>query len=92
MRLNWTSVLCLCLAGPALAQQAPPPGAMSCTGCHGLGEDAPYPIDHLSAEQIAAAMADFRAGRREATVMGRIAPGFTEEETAAIAAWIANME
>ena len=91
MRLAWTSVLCLCLSGPVLAQQAPP-GATSCTGCHGLTENAPYPIDHLGAEQIAAAMADFRAGRREATVMGRIAPGFTEEESAAIAEWIANRE
>ena len=84
-------VIGLFLAAPVAAQQAPP-GATSCTGCHGSGEDAPYPIHQLSAEQIETAMAEFRSGARDGTVMPRIAPGFTEEETAAIAAWLAGRE
>ena len=33
-------------------------------------------------------MEAFRTGGREATVMGRIAKGFTDDETRAIAAWL----
>jgi cytochrome c553 len=34
-------------------------------------------------------MQDFRAGKREATIMNRIAKGFSDEETRAIAVWLA---
>ena len=34
----------------------------------------------------------FRTGERQATVMDRIAKGFTEEETRAIAEWLAQPE
>jgi cytochrome c553 len=39
---------------------------------------------------IVAAMQAFRTGQREATVMDRIAKGFTDEETRAIAAWVSR--
>jgi len=35
-------------------------------------------------------MQAFRTGQREATVMDRIAKGFTDEETRAIAAWVSQ--
>lgn len=35
-------------------------------------------------------MQEFRAGSRPATVMDRIAKGFTDEEVKAIAAWYAG--
>ena len=35
-------------------------------------------------------MREFRSGARPATVMDRIAKGFTEDETRAIAAWLAG--
>ena len=38
--------------------------------------------------EIVAAMQAFRTGERPATVMDRIAKGFTDEETRAIAAWL----
>jgi cytochrome c553 len=41
-------------------------------------------------EAIVAAMQAFRTGQRETTVMDRIAKGFTEEETRAIAAWVSQ--
>jgi cytochrome c553 len=44
----------------------------------------------LSASDIEAAMSAFRTGAREATVMDRIAKGFTEAESKAISAWLAN--
>lgn len=73
----------------ATAQEAPP-GALACSGCHGTQADAAIPLSGLSAEDIAQAMADFRSGAREATLMGRIAKGFTDEESKAIADWIAK--
>ena len=82
-------VLVAGLTSSATAQGAPP-GAMSCTGCHGLGtEAAMMPLGAYTAEEIAAALADYREGTREATVMDRIAKGFTPEESEAIAQWIA---
>jgi cytochrome c553 len=42
-----------------------------------------------SAAEIVAAMRAYRAGERSPTVMDRIAKGFTDGETQAIAAWLA---
>jgi cytochrome c553 len=41
------------------------------------------------ADAIVAALQAFRAGQKPATVMDRIARGFTDEEIKAIAAWYA---
>lgn len=71
----------------ASAQSAPPPGATSCTGCHA---EAQLSLEALTAEEIALALAAFRNGEREATLMDRIAKGFTAEESAAIAEWLAR--
>jgi sulfide dehydrogenase cytochrome subunit len=40
-----------------------------------------------NAAAITAAMQDFRSGKRPATVMDRIAKGFSDDEVKAIAAW-----
>ena len=42
------------------------------------------------AADIVTAMQQFRAGQTPATVMDRIAKGFSDEETTAIAAWYAG--
>lgn len=42
-----------------------------------------------SADEIVAAVAAYRSGARPATVMDRLAKGFTDDEIRAIAAWIA---
>ena len=74
-------------AAPALA----PPGASSCSGCHAPAHGGGVPpIRGRKAEEIAAAMAEFRSGARPATVMDRIAKGFSEDETRAIAGWLAE--
>ena len=77
-----------CLAIPAAAED-PPPGAVACTGCHGLEEGAPFPIQNLSAEEIAGAMIAFRDRTREGTIMPRFAVAFSDEEARAIAEWFA---
>jgi cytochrome subunit of sulfide dehydrogenase len=70
---------------------APPPGASSCTGCH--GGIAPLPVlTGRNAADIVAALDAFRAGTKPATVMDRIAKGFTHDETVAIAAWWADQK
>jgi sulfide dehydrogenase cytochrome subunit len=87
-------VLCLLLLAATArgGQQAPPPGAESCTGCHApaaLAVSLPA-IEGRPAAELAAALRAFRSGERHATVMDRIARGFSVEELDAIAAWFAE--
>ncbi|WP_407353965.1 c-type cytochrome [Luteimonas sp. R10] len=85
-------LLAVAAVSPAPAAQPGPPGASSCSGCHaptGAGDGIPG-LEGLDAERIVADMRAFRSGEREATVMDRIARGFTEEETRAIAEWLAS--
>jgi cytochrome c553 len=75
---------------PVLAASEPPPGAAACSGCHSVG--SPAAVSRLygrDAGEIAAAMTAFRDGSLPATVMNRIAKGFSDDETRAIAAWLA---
>src|SRR3954467_272850 len=86
------AVVVLLSAGSAAPQQpvplsAEPPGASSCSGCHGRSGGMPA-ITAKSAGEIAAAMVEYRAGQGAPTVMNRIAKGFTEQEIRDIAAWI----
>ena len=67
-----------------------PPVAAACTGCHRSGGDPALPqLAGHSANDIFAAMDAFRTGKRPATVMDRIAKGYSDDEIAAIAAWYA---
>ncbi|WP_068876816.1 MULTISPECIES: c-type cytochrome [unclassified Phenylobacterium] len=79
-------VLAMAATSPAVA--AAPAGASSCTGCHG-GGGVVAALDGRPAAELVAAMAAFRAGGRTATVMGRIAKGFSDAEARAIADWFA---
>ena len=45
----------------------------------------------MPAAQIVTAVRAFRSGQRPATVMDRIAKGFSEAEIASIAAWYAAL-
>jgi len=76
----------------AEAMPAAPPGATSCSGCHGPGTSgaAVPPLHGRPPEEITGAMQDYRTGQRPATVMDRIAKGFTDEETRAIATWLSQ--
>jgi cytochrome subunit of sulfide dehydrogenase len=67
---------------------APPPGASSCSGCHGAVAP-PAVLTGRDASEIAAALDAFRAGTRPATVMDRIAKGFSHDESVTIATWLA---
>ncbi|MBI2528673.1 MAG: cytochrome C [Candidatus Rokubacteria bacterium] len=81
------------IAAAVVASAEPPPGAAACSGCHPASARVTSPVPRLAGLERAAivrAMQDFRSGKRAATVMDRIAKGFTEEETQAIAGWYAT--
>ena len=95
------AVFCMALAAPAAAQSSAasaareaPPGAAACSGCHAppqLGSPVP-PIRGRDPKEIVQAMQEFRAGKRATTIMDRIAKGFSDDETQAIAAWLATQK
>ena len=76
-----------------LAEAAPPtgpPGAASCSGCHPTSKSVNTLVPRLvgrSAAEIEAAMQEFRTGQKPASVMDRIAKGFSDDEIKAIATW-----
>ena len=92
MRATIATTACLlALVVPAAAQTtAVPAGASSCSGCHDAKIASPSvpPLKGRPAAEIVTAMDAFRAGSREATVMTRIAKGYSDDETRAIAAWL----
>ena len=81
------------IAAAAVVSAEPPAGAAACSGCHPTSARVTSPVPRLAGLDRAAivrAMRDFRSGTRAATVMDRIAKGFTDEEIQAIAAWYAT--
>jgi cytochrome c553 len=78
---------------PAAAAEPPPVGAASCSGCHAAraGADTTVPpLAGRNASEMVAQMQAFRSGERPATVMSKIAKGFSDAELQAIAAWYAQ--
>jgi cytochrome c553 len=81
------------LLASAVSAAEPPAGASSCSGCHpptASAETKVPPLGGQNPANIVAAMQAFRSGERPSTVMGRIAKGFSDEETRAIAVWVAE--
>jgi cytochrome subunit of sulfide dehydrogenase len=87
-------LVAMLIAAPALAFGGSPPGASSCLGCHPVAADGGpvLSLSTFSAEQVVTAMQAFRSGARPATVMDRVAKGFSDEEVRAIAQWYARAE
>jgi cytochrome c553 len=82
----------IAIAAVAVVSAEPPAGAVSCSGCHPAAARVASPMPRLAGldrAMIARAMQDFRSGQRPATVMDRIAKGFTDDEIQALAAWFA---
>lgn len=81
-------------AGPALAQSNAELLASNCFSCHGprgmSGTDIPK-LSDLSKDKIVDSFKKFRAGALPATIMDRIAKGYTDEQVDAIAAYIEKM-
>jgi cytochrome subunit of sulfide dehydrogenase len=89
-------VLALTLASVGVHARAAalaPAGVAACSSCHpksnSMDSSLLPSLTGRSASDIVTAMDAFRSGNRPATVMDRIAKGFTADETSAIAAWYA---
>lgn len=95
-RLCWLPILSLVLAAVGSASAADAPrGANSCTGCHaarpGIADALPS-LKGRKASEIAEAMLAFKQDHKPATVMNRIAKGFSDSEINAIADWFAEQQ
>jgi sulfide dehydrogenase cytochrome subunit len=90
-------LLCICAAAvlasvimAAAMSPESPVGAASCSGCHPAKHGVETPVLPLSgrkAEQIVEQMRAFRSGQLKATVMDRVAKGYSDAEIEAIATW-----
>jgi len=79
------------VAAAAAPPAVPPSGAASCSGCHAADPKIETRLPRISGRppaEIVAAMEAFRSGQKPATVMDRIAKGFTDAEIRAIADWV----
>lgn len=68
---------------------------VTCNGCHGTdghSQGAAPSLAGVSAKQLEQSMKDFKSGKRPATIMGRIAKGYSDEEIAAVSEYFANMK
>ena len=70
--------------------------AGACQGCHGVtgagSEGIPMIAGHYGAAELESMLKAFRANERPATVMNRIARGYSDEEIAALAAHYARRD
>ena len=79
------------LAGGASGQAI----GFTCNGCHGsdgMSKGAAPSVKGLPASYLESAMKDFKADKRPATIMNRIAKGYTDEEIAAMAQYYASLK
>jgi cytochrome subunit of sulfide dehydrogenase len=83
----------------ALAQAAPPTPAMlsnACAGCHGTNGGSAGPsmpsLASQSKEAIVEAMKKFKSGERPATVMGRLAKGYSDADITAMAEFFSKQK
>ena len=87
-RILVAAVIALVSNDAAVSADAPP-GASACTGCHAASAGVDAMRSLAGRTDIAEIMLAFQSGRRPATIMNRLARGFTEAEIRAIAAWYA---
>lgn len=83
-----SAALVLLAAGPGAGRAEPAAGAASCLSCHGGGAatDGAFPdLGSLPAQAIEEALAAYRSGARDGTVMPRIARGFSADEARVLA-------
>ncbi len=83
------------LAGAPAPAPDPQVLASGCSGCHTSTDTLTTPIPKirgLPEAAISEALRAYRAGQRPATVMDRIAKGFTDEEIAQLAAYFSRQK
>lgn len=82
----------------AMAVPGPTGAAMAatCAGCHGtegrLGTVEFMPLAGMPEAEFIRAMDDYRSGKRQSTLMGNLAKGFSKREVAAMARYFARVD
>ena len=101
MRIKWSGFILLAgaLTVSVAAHAAPPSAAMlsnACAGCHGVyGASVGPSMPSLAGQSktfFIDAMKNFRSGARDATVMGRLAKGYNDEQIVAMADFFAKQK
>lgn len=98
MRGLAASLLLAGLCAPGVSPAADERGmmlALSCTACHGTAGASPGAIPSIrgkSADYLAERLRAFRDGGRAATVMDRLAKGYSDEEIDALARYFASLD
>lgn len=89
--------LAFTLAQPSLGQDAPDGERLAdaCSSCHGIGGrggGAIPPIASRDPEDFVAQMLAFRDQTAPATIMNRLARGYSDDEIAALADYFSGLE
>lgn len=102
MRKSSFLIALLAASGVAVAQPFEPlqvrGWAAACTACHafqasqGQADSLMPPLAGAGREAMAAALLDFKSGRRPASVMQQLARGYSDEQLRAIAAYFDGLK
>jgi cytochrome subunit of sulfide dehydrogenase len=89
------ALLAITVSSPALAEAPPAPNvALGCAGCHGQegpGVGMIPAIAGYDRDAFIAHWAEFQANERPATIMNRIARGYSDAEVAALADYFSSL-
>ena len=88
----WAQTPAPAVAGPAPAAASMARNCMTCHGADRAGNHTMASLQAYDAAQLEKAMADFKAGARPATIMTRIAKGYTDEQIKAVSAYLAAIK
>ena len=69
--------------------------ASSCAACHGPDGRSPGSIPSLAGKDrdyLAQSLQEFKSGSRSATIMNRLAKGYSDEEIELLATWFAELK
>lgn len=83
------------VAGPCAAQALPSSLALSCAACHGTDGKSPGSIPTINGrdvKEMKEALTGFKNGTRPATVMNRLAKGYTDQEIDELAEYFSKIK
>ena len=91
--LPWAAAFLASMHVAAHAQTVLSPSAQACLSCHSVNQSqgALPSLAKQDSAAIATALLEFRSGARHATIMNRIAKGYSEAEIKTLAAEIATV-
>lgn len=84
-----------CMASGLAAQENTPLLAQSCAGCHGQAGEGVGAIPTIAGydrDAFITVWEEFRNNERQATIMNRIAPGYTDDEVSILADYFASIK